>query len=87
MRHPLLVPDLRELIHDGEIAGLRDFFADYHPGRVAELMEDLETDEGDALFGSCRRETAPKSSATSTTIARPAWSRRCRPRRRPNSST
>ena len=26
MRHPLLVPDLRELIHDGEIAGLRDFF-------------------------------------------------------------
>ncbi|MFI5455606.1 MAG: magnesium transporter [Isosphaerales bacterium] len=50
MRHPLLVPDLRELIHDGEIAGLREFFADYHPGRVAELMEDLETSEADALF-------------------------------------
>jgi magnesium transporter len=51
MRHPLLVPDLRELIHDGEIAGLRDFFADYHPGRVAELVDDLDTDDGDALFG------------------------------------
>ena len=50
MRHPLLVPDLRELIHDGEVAGLRDFFADHHPGRVAELIEDLETDDGDALF-------------------------------------
>ena len=50
MRHPLLVPDLRELIHDGEIAGLRDFFADHHPGRVAEMIEDLETDDGDALF-------------------------------------
>jgi magnesium transporter len=51
VRHPLLVPDLRELIHDGEIAGLRDFFADYHPGRVAELVDDLDTDDGDALFG------------------------------------
>jgi magnesium transporter len=50
MRHPLLVPDLRELIHDGEIAGLRDFLADYHPGRVAELIEDLEIQDGDALF-------------------------------------
>ncbi len=50
MRHPLLIPDLRELIHDGEVAGLRDFFADYHPGRVAELIEDLETGDGDSLF-------------------------------------
>ena len=50
MRHPLLVPDLRELIRDGEVAALRDFFADHHPGRVAELIEDLETDDGDALF-------------------------------------
>jgi magnesium transporter len=50
MRHPLLIPDLRELIHDGEVAGLRDFFADYHPGRVAELIEDLETGDGDTLF-------------------------------------
>ena len=50
MRHPLLVPDLRELIRDGEVAALRDFFADHHPGRIAELIEDLEADDGDALF-------------------------------------
>ncbi len=51
MRHPLLVPDVRELIHDGEVNALREFFADYHPGRVAELIEDLETEDGDTLFG------------------------------------
>ena len=50
MRHPLIVPDVRELIRDGEVAGLRDFIAEYHPGRVAELIEDLDTDDGDALF-------------------------------------
>jgi magnesium transporter len=50
LRHPLLVPDLRELIRDGEEAGLRDFLAEYHPRRVSELMEDLDTQDGDALF-------------------------------------
>jgi len=50
MRHPLLVPDLRELIRDGEVAGLRDYLAEHHPGRVAELIEDLEAGDGDALF-------------------------------------
>ena len=50
MRHPLLVPDLRELIRDGEVAALRDFFAEHHPRRLAEIIEDLETDDGDALF-------------------------------------
>ncbi len=50
MRHPLLVPDLRELIRDGEVAGLRDFLTDFHPGKLAELVEDLENDDGDALF-------------------------------------
>jgi magnesium transporter len=50
MRHPLLVPDLRELIRDGEAAVLRDFFAEYHPRRLAEIIEDLETDDGDTLF-------------------------------------
>jgi magnesium transporter len=50
MRNPLLVPDVRELIHDGEVAALREFFADYHPGRVAELIDDLATEDGDALF-------------------------------------
>ena len=50
MRHPLLVPDLRELIRDGEAAVLCDFFAEHHPRRLAEIIEDLETDDGDALF-------------------------------------
>jgi magnesium transporter len=50
MRHPLLVPDLRELIQGGEVAALRDFIADQHPGRVAELIEDLEAVDGDSLF-------------------------------------
>ena len=50
MRHPLLVPDLRELLHGGEVAGIRDFMADFHPGRAAELIEDLETSEADSLF-------------------------------------
>jgi magnesium transporter len=45
-----LIPDLRELIRDGELAGLRDFFAEHHPARVAELIEDLEEGEGDALY-------------------------------------
>lgn len=51
MRHPLLIPDLRELIHDGEDSELRAFVSEYHPGHVAELIEDLETADGDALFG------------------------------------
>jgi len=51
MRNPLLVPDLKELIHGGETAALREFFAEYHPARVAEVVEDLEPTEGDAIFG------------------------------------
>jgi magnesium transporter len=50
VRHPLLVPDLRELLHDGESDAIRDFLSEYHPGRIAELIEDLEADDGDALF-------------------------------------
>ncbi len=50
MRNPLLVPDLRELIQSGEVAALRDFFGDQHPARIAELIEDLEAEDGDALF-------------------------------------
>lgn len=50
MRHPLLIPDLRELIRDGETAPLREFVDDLHPGRIAELIEDLEPVDGDALF-------------------------------------
>src|SRR4051812_3478281 len=51
MRNPLLVPDLRELLHAGETAVLHDFLAEYHPARVAEVIEDLGPGEGDAVFG------------------------------------
>jgi len=51
MRNPLLVPDLRELIQDGEVLALRDFVSGQHPGRVAELIEDLDDHDGDAFFG------------------------------------
>ncbi len=50
MRNPLLVPDLRELIQSGEVAALREFIQDQHPGRIAELIEDLEAEDGDSLF-------------------------------------
>jgi magnesium transporter len=50
MRNPLLVPDLRELIHAGEDAVLRDFFADHHPAQVAEILDDFAADEGDKVL-------------------------------------
>lgn len=50
MRNPLLVPDLRELIQAGEMTALREFMAEYHPARIAEVVEDLGTGEGDAIF-------------------------------------
>ena len=62
MRNPLLVPDLRELIQAGETVALRDFFTDHHPAHVAEIIEDLEPGEGDAVFGLLpARGTAPRS--------------------------
>jgi magnesium transporter len=51
MRNPLLVPDLRELLQAGETAALSEFLADYHPARVAEVVEDLGPGEGDTMFG------------------------------------
>src|SRR3954447_17238251 len=51
MRNPLLVPDLRELIQAGETAALRDFFGDHHPAHIAEMLDDLEPDEGDTILG------------------------------------
>lgn len=51
MRNPLLVPDLRELIQAGETAALQDFFGDLHPAHIAEVIEDLEPDEGDTIHG------------------------------------
>ena len=50
MRHPLLVPDLRELIAAGETEALREFFGEHHPAIVAEVIEDLEPAEGDAVI-------------------------------------
>jgi magnesium transporter len=50
MRNPLLVPDLRELIQAGETDAIVEFFHDQHPAHVAEIVEDLEPAEGDALF-------------------------------------
>ena len=41
MRHPLLVPDLREIIAECDEVALRDFFNDHHPVDTAELLDDL----------------------------------------------
>ncbi|MEO6811208.1 MAG: magnesium transporter, partial [Isosphaeraceae bacterium] len=51
MRNPLLVPDLRELLQAGETPAIREFLTDYHPARVAEVIDDLGTGEGDMVFG------------------------------------
>ncbi len=59
MRHPLLVPDLRELIQAGEVSALQDFLEESHPGRVAEMIEDLDPDDGEILF----RSLMPRSRA------------------------
>jgi len=45
MRHPLLAPDLRELIAERSEEPLRDFFASHHPADSAELLDDLQPDE------------------------------------------
>ncbi len=45
MRNPLLIPDLREIIRDGQAADLVDFFADYNAPRIAEMLEDFEPGE------------------------------------------
>ncbi len=45
MRNPWLIPDLREIIRDGQAADLVDFFADYNAPRIAEMLEDFEPGE------------------------------------------
>lgn len=45
MRHPLLAPDLRELINERDDAGLREFFVGHHPADAAELLDDLAPEE------------------------------------------
>ncbi len=45
MRHPLLTPDLRELVLEREEKALRDFFVPHHPAATAEMLDDLAPDE------------------------------------------
>lgn len=40
-----MIPDLREIIRDGQAADLVDFFADYNAPRIAEMLEDFEPGE------------------------------------------
>ncbi len=51
MRHPLLAPDLRELIHAGDEESLREFFQAHHPLDTAELLGDLEAAEVNFVLG------------------------------------
>lgn len=51
MRHPLIIPDLRELLHEGEAVALREVFDEYEPARMAELVEDLGQADGNAALG------------------------------------
>jgi magnesium transporter len=50
LRNPLIVPDVRELLQAGETSALRDFFVEFHPARVAEVVEDLDPTESDAII-------------------------------------
>jgi magnesium transporter len=45
MRHPLLAPDLRELVLEREEKALRDFFVPHHPAATAEMLDDLAPEE------------------------------------------
>ncbi|WP_152054403.1 magnesium transporter [Tautonia marina] len=49
MRNALLLPDLRELIHDGQAEAVREFLEEYPPVRQAELIEDLDVAESKAV--------------------------------------
>lgn len=46
----MLIPDLRELLRDGESAAVREFLDDFHPARIAEIVEDLGVPDGDAVI-------------------------------------
>lgn len=50
LRNPLLIPDLRQMLQDGEGDALREFFAEFHPASAAEILQDLEPEEGEAVF-------------------------------------
>ena len=65
MRHPLLVPDLRELVLEREEKALRDFFVPHHPAATAELLDDLAPEEAlyvlTLLSGACGPKYSPIS--------------------------
>ena len=50
MRNPLLIPDLREIIKDGQADSLGEFFAEFSPPRIAEMLEDFEPAEQLAIL-------------------------------------
>ncbi|MFM7591473.1 MAG: magnesium transporter [Isosphaeraceae bacterium] len=50
MRNPLLIPDLQEIIRDGQADSLAEFFADYQPARIAEMMGDFAPAEQMAIL-------------------------------------
>ena len=43
MHDPLLVPELKEMLHDGDEAAMREFCGVFHPGVVAENLAELPT--------------------------------------------
>lgn len=45
MINTLFLPELREMLADGDAAGLREFCETLHPARAAEFMEGLTSDE------------------------------------------
>jgi magnesium transporter len=45
MINTLYLPELREMLAEGDVAGLREFSEAVHPARVAEFMEGLTVDE------------------------------------------
>lgn len=51
MRHPLLAPDLRELIVERDEEALREFFEPHHPAESAEMLDDLEPAEVELVLG------------------------------------
>lgn len=51
MRHPLLAPDLRELILERDEPSLREFFSDHHPADDAEFLDDLAPEEACYVMG------------------------------------
>jgi magnesium transporter len=45
MTNPIIIPELRELISENDIASIRKFCHSTHPGTVAELLDGLEIPE------------------------------------------